>query len=182
MTDDSHQYLVPLLAINGTKLCIFSGSDSVTYELFVSNSTFESERLFFKVQKELSPFTTECLLADAIDSDVILVNSSKPFGVMLIDSEVLPNPHSGNRVMESVPSVSQMGKEFVLVTSSEAEVHVVGMYLKHLSRTEKIPTHELFIFLFRLLIISAESSDRLLFVVGMSVNFSHFEVIPQTTE
>lgn len=131
MTDDSHQYLVPLLDINGTKLCIFSGSDSVTYEVFISNSTFEPKRLYFKVQKELSPFTTECLLADAIDSDVILVNSSKPFGVMLIDSQVLPNPHSGNRVMESVPSVSQMGKEFVLVTSSEAEVHVVGMYLKH---------------------------------------------------
>lgn len=127
VTNGSRQYLVPVNIFNSTKICLYSGFDYVTYEIFVFNSTLVPEMLAFKVRKELRSFSTDCLPAGDMDSDVIFVNSSKPFGVMVIKSEVLPIPGS-NRALESIPNTDYMGTEFVMVTDEESEIHVMGMY------------------------------------------------------
>lgn len=98
----------------------------MTYEIFVFNSTLVPEMLAFKVRKELRSFSTDCLLAGDMDSDVIFVNSSKQFGVMLIKPEVLPI--SGNRALESIPNTDYMRTEFVMVTDEESEIFLMGMY------------------------------------------------------
>uniref|UniRef100_K1PPG4 Uncharacterized protein n=1 Tax=Magallana gigas TaxID=29159 RepID=K1PPG4_MAGGI len=126
VTNGSRQYLVPVNIFNNTKICLYSGFDSVTYEIFVFNSTLVPEMLAFKVRKELHSFSTDCLLAGDMDSDVIFVNSSKQFGVMLIKPEVLPIPGS-NRALESIPNTDYMRTEFVMVTDEESEIFLMGL-------------------------------------------------------
>lgn len=127
VTNGSRQYLVPVNIFNNTKICLYSGFDSVTYEIFVFNSTLVPEMLALKVRKELHSFSTDCLLAGDMDSDVIFVNSSKQFGVMLIKPEVLPISGS-NRALESIPNTDYMRMEFVMVTDEESEIFLMGMY------------------------------------------------------
>jgi hypothetical protein len=126
-TLDTNTYLVPTKVFNDTKICLYTGWNSVTYEIYVFNSTFEPHVLQYKVRNKLRSFSTECLLDYEADSDVILVNSSNEFGVMVLESNV-PSFLDSGRALESIPDTRNMGTEFFIMTEEESEILLMGEY------------------------------------------------------
>ncbi|XP_061173257.1 uncharacterized protein LOC133182410 isoform X2 [Saccostrea echinata] len=124
--DGVYSYLVPIKVFNETRICLYSGFSSVTYEIYVINSTLDPESFIFKDQQELHSFSSHCFFYNSTDSDIILVNSSKAFGVLIMESETLQSccPY---RALEAIPNIMSAGTEFVLVTEEDSEILMMGI-------------------------------------------------------
>ncbi|XP_062582080.1 uncharacterized protein LOC134243869 [Saccostrea cucullata] len=121
-----YSYLVPTKVFNETRICLYSGISSVTFEMYVINSTLDPAGFIFNEKKELQSFSTQCFVHNSTESDVILVNSSKAFGVLIVESKTLPRCCL-DRALEAIPNTSLTGTEFVLVTEDPSEIIIMGI-------------------------------------------------------